>query len=259
MVDVVQYEVRKACAWITLARPLVMNALNAEVKEALSRLVRIADADSAAKVIVIRGSGGRAFSAGADIKEFGPVTSAFDNRAARLHYSWIRAIDEARKPVIASIEGFCLGGGLEIALACDIRIADKTALFGFPETGLGVMTGVGGSQRIVQVLGLGRAMDLALTGERLNADRAFAVGLVSRLVEAGELQQATEQLVDLLTTKAPLAMISMKEAIKAAWDLTLRDGIRLEADLLTHLMNSDDRLEAARAFKERRAPQFSGK
>jgi len=244
---------------VTLNRPDALNAISAEMREALPRAIRDADQDETVRVIVVRGAGPRAFCAGADIKEFAPVASPAEYRQSRVHGSWIRGFDEARKPVVASIHGFCLGGGLEIALACDIRIAARDAVFGFPETGLGIMTGVGGSQRIVRVLGLGLALDLVLTGERIGAERAHQVGLVSRLVEPEGLADATRALAETIAAKAPLATVFAKEAVRKGSELELGAGMKLEVDLLSLLLNTEDRLEAARAFKEKRKPAFKGR
>lgn len=259
MTEAVKLEVEGAVAWVTLNRPDTLNAINNEVRDLLPQCIRRADADETVRVIVVRGAGERAFCAGADIKEFAPVESLSESRQARIQHSWIRPFDQARKPVIASIHGYCLGGGLEIALACDIRMAARNAVFAFPETGIGVMTGVGGSQRLPRVVGLGLALDMLLSGTRLDAERAHTVGLVSRLVDPSDLTTASRELAETVASKAPLASAYSKEAVKAGADLDLASGLRLEADLLTLLMNSEDRIEGANAFKEKRKPQFRGR
>jgi enoyl-CoA hydratase/carnithine racemase len=259
MSEPVLLEVADRIAWITLNRPDAMNALNTAVREALPRAIRTAEADPEVRVLVLRGAGERAFCAGADIKEFVAVDSPPQLRQSRVHESWIRAFDEARKPVIASIHGVCLGGGLEISLACDIRIAADDALIGLPETGLGIMTGVGGSQRLPRVVGLGAALDMMLTGERISAARAREIGLVTRVVPRAELHAATTALAAHLAARPPMAMAFAKEAVRSAMDLPLREGMRLEVDLLTLLLNTEDRLEAASAFREKRPPNFSGR
>lgn len=255
----VLFEVTDGIAWITLNRPEVMNAINAAMREALPVAIRAAEADAAVRVLVLRGAGERAFCAGADIKEFVEVPSPAEFRQSRAHESWIHAFDQARKPILASIQGHCLGGGLEIALACDIRIAAEEAAFGLPETGLGIMTGVGGSQRLPRVAGMGWALDMMLTGERIAASRAREIGLVTRVVPGAELTGATEALARHLAARPPMAMAMAKEAVRSAMDLPLRDGQRLEVDLLALLLNTEDRLEAARAFREKRPPRFTGR
>ena len=259
MTDVVTLDREGPIAWLTLNRPDAMNAIYDAVREALPRCLRAADADADVRVIVIRGAGERGFCAGADIKEFSAVSSPVAYRQARVHDHWISAFDEAQKPIIAAIHGFCLGGGLEIALACDLRIAAESAVFAFPETGLGLITGVGGSQRAVRVLGLGLAMDLMLTGDRIDAKRAQDIGLVSRMTTNLAFATEVNALATTVANKAPLATVFAKEAVKAAAELELRAGMRLEIDLLTNLVNSEDRMEAARAFREKRSPKFAGR
>jgi enoyl-CoA hydratase/carnithine racemase len=259
MTDTVLIEVADGIAWITLNRPDAMNALNLAMRQALPAAIRAAEADESVRVLVLCGAGERAFCAGADVKEFVEVPSPATYRQARVPDSWISAFDAARKPVVASIHGFCLGGGLEIALACDIRIASEDAVFALPETGLGVITGVGGSQRLPRAIGVAQALDMILTGERIQASRAQAMGLITRLVPREELKQATAELAARLAARPPLAMAFAKEAVRAALDQPLRDGMRLEVDLLTLLLNTEDRLEAAQAFREKRPPRFTGR
>jgi enoyl-CoA hydratase/carnithine racemase len=252
-------DIADGIAWVTLNRPEAMNAVSAAMRQELPAAIRAAEADASVRVLVLRGAGPRAFCAGADIKEFVEVPQPADYRQSRVHDSWIAAFDAARKPILASIHGVCLGGGLEIALACDIRIAAEDASFALPETGLGIMTGIGGSQRLPRVVGMGAALDMILTGERIAGTRAREIGLVTRVVPAAELAAATEALARHLASRPPMAMAFAKEAVRGAMDLPLRDGMRLEVDLLTLLLNTEDRLEAARAFREKRAPSFTGR
>ncbi len=259
MTALVLLESRDGIAWITLNRPEAMNALSAEVRRELPAAIRAAEADPDVRVMVLRGAGDRAFCAGADIKEFVEVPTPTTYRQARVPESWITPFDLARKPILASIHGYCLGGGLEIALACDIRIAAEDAIFGFPETGLGTMTGVGGSQRLPRAVGTALAMDMVLTGERLTAAQAKDAGLITRMVPREALAAETASLAARMAARPPLAMAFAKEAVRAAHDMPLREGLRLEVDLLTHLLNTEDRLEAARAFREKRPPRFTGR
>jgi enoyl-CoA hydratase/carnithine racemase len=259
MTPTVLLETREQIAWITLNRPEAMNALSQQLRAELPAAIRAAEADPEVRVLVLRGAGERAFCAGADIKEFVEVPAPPLYRQARTPESWISAFDATRKPILASIHGHCLGGGLEIALACDMRIAAEDAQFGFPETGLGIITGVGGSQRLPRVVGHAIALDMMLTGERIDAARALAMGLITRLVPRAALAAETEALAARLAARPPMAMAFAKEAVRAAFDLPLRDGMRLEVDLSTHLLNTEDRLEAARAFREKRKPHFTGR
>ncbi|NGM19652.1 enoyl-CoA hydratase/isomerase family protein [Roseomonas stagni] len=252
-------ETRDQIAWITLNRPEAMNALSVQLRAELAAALRAAEADPEVRVVVLRGAGDRAFCAGADIKEFVEVPSPPAYRQARVPESWITPFDLTRKPIVASIHGYCLGGGLEVALACDIRIAAEDAQFGLPETGLGIMTGVGGSQRLPRMVGLAQALDMILTGDRIDGVRAREIGLVTRVVPRPDLAAETEALALRLAARPPMAMAFAKEAVRAAQDLPLRDGMRLEIDLITHLLNTEDRLEAARAFREKRKPHFTGR
>lgn len=259
MSDAVLLERRGPVAWITLNRPDQINAINDAVRAQLPACIRAAEGDPEVRVIVLRGAGPRGFCAGADIKEFREVPSPVAYRQARIHHNWIRPFDEAKKPVIAAVHGYCLGGGLEIALACDIRIATTDATFALPETGLGMITGVGGSQRLVRVVGLGRALDLMLTGERWSARQAFETGLVTRLCEPAQLEQCAADLAARIAGKAPLATAFAKEVLKSGIDLDIAAGMKLETDLVTLLINTEDRQEAARAFVERREAKFTGR
>lgn len=254
----VTLEVRNWVAWITLNRPDALNTISGAVRAQLPAAIRAADADPQVRVIVVRGAGERAFCAGADIKEFSAVQATLPFRQDRAYDHWASAFEHARKPIIASIHGHCLGGGLEIALACDIRIAAHNAHFGFPETGLGLIPGAGGTQRISRVLGLGLALDLVLSGERLESEHAMRIGLVSRVVAVDELQEQTVALAEAIAAKPPAATQFAKEAVRRGHELEMMAGLRLETDLVTHLVNTDDHREAVLAFREKRAARFSG-
>ncbi len=255
----VMLERRGAVAWLTLNRPAALNAMNAAMRVELPRLVREADRDPSVRVIVIRGAGERAFSVGADLKEAAEPLATIDYRQSRWHERWADAFDDARKPVIAAIRGHCLGGGLEIALACDLRVAATDATFGLPEVGLGVMTASGGSQRLPRLIGVGRAMDMILTGERIDATEAHRIGLVTRLTPPGDETALAETLATAIAAKPPAAVMFAKECVRKGGDMNLEAGMRLEVDLLSLLMASSDRLEAAAALREKRPPVFQGR
>lgn len=259
MTDAIVTQVQDAIAWITLNRPEAINAINDDIRKALPAAIDAADADPGVRAIVLQGAGPRGFCAGADIKEFSAVAAPAAYRQDRAHRHWICAFDRAVKPLIASIHGYCLGGGLEIALACDIRIAAADASFGFPETGHGIIPAAGGTQRIARVVGMGVALDLVLTGERIDARHALSIGLVSRLAEPPQLQEQTRKLAHAIAARPPLASQFAKEAVRSAGELPLAAGLRRETDLFTHLINTQDRQEAARAFREKRAPVYTGR
>ncbi len=252
-------ERKGATAWITLNRPQAINAINEEIRQKLPHAIREADEDPEVRVIVINGAGERGFCAGADVKGFGEPKSLIEHRKSRVYEHWIDAFEHARKPIIASIHGFCLGGGLEIALACDIRIGAEGASFALPEVSRGTMPGAGGTQRLARVIGLGRALDMMLSAERIPAAQAHQIGLISRLVPRDQLESATMALAELIGGHAPIAVMFAKEAMRKGTDPNLANGMKLEIDLLTMLMTTEDRKEAGAAFREKRKPNFKGK
>jgi enoyl-CoA hydratase/carnithine racemase len=241
--------------WITLNRPEVINAINEKIRQDLPRLLAQLDEDGAVQVIVIRGAGRRGFCVGADLKEERPP----EHQSRGSEPSWIEAFARASKPVIASIHGYCLGGGLEIALACDIRIASADAVFGLPEPAFGLIPGGGGTQRLPRLIGIGRAIDLLLSAERIDATEAHRIGVVSRLASTVEdLQERTVQLAARIATLPPLAIQLAKEAARSGLERGLAEGLRLESELFARLLSTQDRREAAAAFREKRAPVFTG-
>ena len=255
----VLYAVRDPIAWITLNRPEAMNAISDSVRTALPELIARAEADDSVRVIVISGAGERAFCAGADVKGFNAVESLVQFRQTRAHAHWIGAFDRARKPIIAAIHGYCLGGGLEIAMACDIRIAAEGAKFALPEVSRGTIPGAGGTQRIARLIGLGRALDMVLSAEQMSAEDALRVGLISRLVPRAELMTAAETLAKRVASHAPLAVLLAKEAVRGSLDTDLPAGLRVEADLAALITSTEDRIEAGKAFREKRKPVFKGR
>lgn len=247
----IKLEFQNQIALITLNRPKSMNAINEEMRKTLPQAMQAAQVNPAVRVIVLCGAGDRAFCAGADIKEFSPVQSQAAYRQERHENNWIGVFDRTTKPIIAAIQGYCLGGGLEMALACDIRVAQKDAFFGFPETGNGMIPGAGGTQRIARMIGLGRALDLVLTGERISAERAYEIGLVSRLTDVGSLTETALQVAQRVSSHPDMAIKFAKEAVLASASSTLSAGLEKEIDLLSLLMNSEERLGFAREFIEK--------
>jgi len=253
------YEVRDGIAWITLNRPESMNAISDTMRAEIPKALAQAEADDSVRVILISGAGERAFCAGADVKGFNAVDSLVQYRQGRAHTHWILAFDRARKPIIAAIHGYCLGGGLEIALACDIRIAAEGSRFGLPEVSRGTLPGSGGTQRLARMVGLGRALDIALSADHVNAEDAFDMGLVSRLVPRAELMSAAEALAKRIASHAPLSVLLVKEAVRGSLETDLPTGLRVEADLSALIASTEDRVEAGRAFREKRKPVFKGR
>jgi enoyl-CoA hydratase/carnithine racemase len=243
---------------VTLNRPDSMNAINLEMRRLLPDVVRAADTDADVRVIVFRGAGERAFSAGADVKEFAAVESLDAERRFREPPNWNDVIAACRKPTLAAIQGACLGGGLEIALACDVRVAADNAIFGLPEVRLAIIPGAGGTQRLPRVVGMAHALRLILTGDRIDAAEAFRIGLISDVVTPEMFQSTVDDWVGRLAAGGPIAIAYAKEAIRRGSEMSISDGRRLETDLATLLTNTSDRLEGADAFRERRQPKYRG-
>jgi enoyl-CoA hydratase/carnithine racemase len=256
---VVRVERMQGVGWVILNRPGQINAINGALRRgAIDALDELA-ADSDIAVIGFRGEGARGFCAGADIKDQSQTRSMTVLRN-EINPGWIERLDEVRKPTIAALHGYCLGGGLELAMACDIRIAAPNAQMGLPETGLGLIPGGGGTQRLPRIIGLGRALDLLLTGRRIDAEEALRIGLVSRVSASDDsLLEEAQALARLIADKPPTASAYVKEAARRGMETDLASGLKLEKDLFVFLMSTEDRLEAAAAFREKRAPDFSGK
>ncbi|RZJ06890.1 MAG: enoyl-CoA hydratase/isomerase family protein, partial [Haliea sp.] len=205
-------------------------------------------------------AGPRAFCSGADLREGKPRRSAVEARVLPSRAEWMDVFDGLRKPVIAAVHGFCLGGGLEIALACDIRIASSDATFALPETGLGLIPGGGGTQRLPRLIGVGAALQLMMTGERIDAAEALRVGLVTRVLpDAEALAAEALRLARLIALRPPLAIRFVRQAVQDGLALDMRRGIQLERDIFGLLAATEDSQEAAAAFREKRAPVFTGR
>jgi len=246
-------------ALVTLNRPQVGNAFNDAIRTELPRLVEALDGDDTYAAIVITGAGERGFCVGADIKESRTIGTSVQERRRMNGNAWIDRIAGRSKPLIAAIHGYCLGGGLELALACDLRMAAPGAVFGLPETGLGLIPGGGGTQRLPRVIGLGRALDMMLTGDRVNSDEALRMGLVTRMTSGVDTLVAEALAVAArIAVRPPTASAYAKEAAKAGLEMDLQAGLNLEKTLFSLLMSTADRAEAAAAFREKREPRFNG-
>jgi enoyl-CoA hydratase len=245
-------------AILTVNRPDKLNALSSAVHiEGVAALDELREDDDV-RVVVITGSGEKSFIAGADISEFEgktPVTqrSTFHERTL------FNTVDTFPKPVIAMINGFCLGGGNELALACDLRICSENARFSQPEINLGIIPGGGGSQRLTRLVGEGRAMEMILTGDMIDADTAHRFGLVNHVYPAAELRAKTLELAAKIAEKAPIALQLAKEAVKFASRSNLDEGLRREVDLFAICFSTEDKKEGVSAFLEKRKPEFKGK
>lgn len=243
---------------ITLNRVDQLNAINAKCREELMDLFLAARDDPARRVLVITGAG-RAFSAGADLKDGSVTEPPIESVESRWWGDFRATLAALGKPSIAAVNGMALGGGFELALACDFRLAAPEASFAVPEINLGSIPAGGATQRLARLAGLGRAMELVLFGDRIDAAEAYRIGLVNRVVPANELLPTARQWARKLAAKAPLALKYGKEAVVKSTDLSIEDGIRLESYLGGLLRTTEDRKEGIAAILEKRKPVFRGK
>jgi enoyl-CoA hydratase len=256
--DVVQVETTDRVATLTIHRPEKRNALNGQVRrELVTALDALAD-DPAVRVVVITGSGERAFVAGADIGELADRTP-LEQRAAMEGRRVFDVVAAYAKPTIASINGFALGGGCELALACDLRIAARSARLGQPEVNLGILPGGGATQRLPRLVGMGRALRLVLTGELIDAEEAERIGLVDEVVDDDRLRARTRELASTIAARSPVALKLIKDAIRAAAEMPLSAGLAFERELFVTAFASEDRTEGVAAFLEKRTPEFRGR
>jgi enoyl-CoA hydratase/carnithine racemase len=257
--ETVIYHVEDGVASVTLNRPDVHNAMNTVMRRELTEAFGRVRADDAVRVVLVVGGGERAFSAGADIREFVEPQAPATFREARRRFDFRAEMDRCPQPIVAAIRGHCFGGGLELALACDVRVAADDARLGLTEIDLAIIPGGGGTQRLPRLVGRGKALEMILTGARIPAAEALRIGLVERVVPAGELAKHARALARTLADKAPIALRYAKEAVVAGLGMSLADGLRLEGDLAAFLRTTEDRLEGARAFLEKRRPRWAGR
>ena len=255
----ITYAAEDGVATVTLNRPDVHNAMNETMRRELTRCFDGLAVDEAVEVVVVTGAGERAFSAGADIREFVEPLVPVRFREQRRRLDFRQAMDRCPQPILAAINGFALGGGLELALACDIRVAAAGATLGLTEVNLAIIPGGGGTQRLPRLVGRGKALEMILTGARIPADEALRIGLVERVVPAGEALEVARELARTIAAKAPTALRYAKEAVVKGLGMSLEDGLRLEGDLSALLRTTDDRVEGAKAFLEKRAPRWTGR
>src|ERR671927_1738663 len=251
-------EKRGRVAIITINRPDKRNALNIKTREEGAAALEELREDDSIGVVVFTGAGDKAFIAGADIGEFAGRT-ALRQRAVMLGRSLFTAIDNFPKPVIAMVNGYCLGGGCELALSCDLRIASDKASFGQPEINLGIIPGGGGTQRLTRLIGEGKAMEMILTGDIIDAQTAYSIGLVNQVVPAEQLQAKTMELANRIADKSPIALQLAKEAVKIASRSNLDEGLRREVDLFALCFSTEDKDEGVSAFLEKRKAAFKGR
>jgi enoyl-CoA hydratase len=255
--DLVLVEAHGAVALVTLNRPDKLNALNEALRQRLMNVVDELAVDDSVRVAVLRGAGEKAFVAGADVSEFASRSPA-EQRQVYQRRRVYDAVAAFPKPLIAAVHGHCLGGGSELALACDLRVADRTARFAQAEIRLGLIPGAGGTQRMVHLVGPGHAMRLALTGDVIDAEEAFRIGLVEFLVDEGKHVEKAMELAGRMARWSPVALSLAKAAVRHAQEAPLSSGLAHEKELFLAAFASDDGREGVRAFVERRDPHFRG-
>jgi E-phenylitaconyl-CoA hydratase len=261
----VTFETTERIATLTINRPLAMNALDRETLASLNKAWIDFRDNPELWVAIITGAGVKAFCAGADIKvlsHYYNSTTPTERKAKADREPGLGGITrnlEIGKPIIAAVNGYCLAGGLEIALACDIRIASETATFGLTEVSRGIMPGAGGTQRLPRLIPLGKSLEMILTGESIDAREAYRIGLVNKVVSSDQLLPEAMKLAERICRNAPLAVRAAKEAVYRGLDLPLSEGLRLEEFLADPVRQSEDAKEGPRAFFEKRPPLFKGK
>jgi len=245
---------------ITLNRPEVGNVINQQLAQELEDICRTINQDNNIHVVVITGAGDRAFCVGSELERLiqADNTTMFSQFPTMPIINAATTIASIEKPVIAAINGDALGQGLELALSCDIRIASNQARFGFPQVASGLIPMSGGTQRLPRLIGKGKALELILTADIIDAEKALEIGLVSQIIPHDKLASEVETIAQTMAEKAPIALRFIKEAVNKGLDLTLEQGLHLEADLYFLLHTTADRTEGIRAFLEKRPPQFKG-
>jgi enoyl-CoA hydratase len=251
-------EVADRVATLTVNRPDKLNALNDATIDELGHAIDEIRVDDAIGGVILTGAG-RAFVAGADITELSGQTPVLAKARARTGQDVFRRFETCPKPVIAAVNGFALGGGCELAMACHIRIASDAAKFGQPESKLGILPGYGGSQRLPRLVGKGRAMQLLMTGETIDAAEAYRIGLVNKVTPPAELMSAAKEMMKTILANGPLAIALCIEAIDRGLEMSLEEGLILEANHFGLLATTDDMREGMSAFLEKRAPAFKGR
>jgi len=247
-----------AIATVTINRPRAMNALNRETLEELKQLFSELEQQEEIKVIILTGAGGKAFVAGADIAQMQQMNALEARAFAQLGQQVMTNIEQCSKPVIAAVNGFALGGGCELAMACDIRLASEKAKFGQPEVNLGVIPGFAGTQRLSRLIGKGRAKELIFTGDMIDANEALHLGLANKVVPADQLLEAAQAMAEKIAAKGPVAIRFSKEAINRGLEMDLDKANAYEAELFSLCFASNDQKEGMSAFLEKRPADFQG-
>ena len=261
--ETILFDVRDQIAFVTFNRPESMNAMNRQMTKELVEACRQIEEDPGIRIAIFTGAGEKAFSAGMDLKEraetsFSPIERRQQKLSATIQ-SQTRAVAAITKPTIAAIRGYCVGGGLEFALACDMRVAVEDAKLGLAEVKRGLIPGSGGTQRLPRTVGVAKALEICLTGDNVTGGEAQRLGLVNMAVPASDVMKAAEDLAARILKGAPMSVLFIKEAIKKGVELSLDEGFRLESDLSAMIATTEDSKEGPRAFAEKRPPVWKGK
>jgi enoyl-CoA hydratase len=259
MLENVLYEKKGAIAYVSVNRPKVLNALNAQTIRDLRTAFENARDDGAVRGVILAGAGGKAFVAGADIAELARVTAVEAAEMTGHGQAVTSLIENLGKPVIAAVNGFALGGGCELAMACTIRLATEKAMFGQPEVKLGVIPGYGGTQRLPRLVGRGRALQLILSGEMIGAQEAYRIGLVNEVVPADGLIARAEAILQQIFGNAPLAVKFALEAVNKGLETSQAEGLVIESSLFAICAATEDKKEGTSAFLEKRASKFASR
>ena len=258
MYENIKYEVNEGIAYVTINRPKALNALNMDVLKDLYAAFTEIEADEAVKAVIVTGEG-KAFVAGADIAQMSQLNALEGREMMILGHKVMNLIEAVEKPVIAAVNGFALGGGCELAMACDIRIASEKAKFAQPEVGLGIIPGFGGTQRLARLVGKGMAKYMIMTAEMIPAAEAYRIGLVEKVAAPEELMDEAVKVAKTIASKAPIAIATAKSAINNGFDMDMKSASKFEIETFTAAFGSEDKTEGMAAFLEKRAPEFKNK
>ena len=251
MYKTIKFEVKDGIGYITINRPEALNALNMDVLKDLKKCLAEIESKDAVRAVIVTGEG-RSFVAGADIVQMKKLTPVKGRQMMELGHEVMNTIDQMQKPFIAAVNGFALGGGCELAMACDIRIASEKAKFGQPEVGLGIIPGFGGTQRLARLVGMGRAKELIFTCDTIKADEAYRIGLVNHVVAKEELMPTCKEMAKKIISKGSYAVSVAKAAINNGYDMDIDNAVALEANLFGVVCDTHDHREGMAAFLERR-------
>ena len=259
MFELLIFEKEAPLAWVTINRPHAMNALSNALVDELDKVFDLIEEDNEIRALIITGAGDKAFMAGADINELEQRNFMNGRDHTKRRQGVYNRIMEMKIPVIAAVNGFALGAGLELAIVCTLRVASEDARFGAPEVNLGIIPGDGGTQRLPRLIGLGRAMEMVLTGEFIDDQQAYGFGLVNKVVPKEELMETAKKLAEKLAKKSPLAMQCAKEAVNKSLEVGIYEGLAHESYLHALTCASEDKKEGVSAFLEKRKPNFKGR